>query len=43
MVLALGLDQKKIAEYFIFMLPDSELKQNSGGLWYLSHDLTSKL
>lgn len=32
-------DQKWIAEYFLFMLPDSELKQNPEGLWHFSHNL----
>ena len=27
----LGFDQNYIAEYILFMLPDSELKQSSGG------------
>ena len=43
MALAQGFDQKYIAEYILFMLPDSELKQNSGGLGYFLHNLTSKL
>ena len=30
-------------EYIFFMLPDSELKQNSGVLRYFSHNLTLKL
>ena len=40
---ALGSDQKYISEYILFMLPDSELKQNSWGRGYFLHNLTSKL
>ena len=32
MALALGFGQKYIADYILFMLPDSELKRNSGDL-----------